>query len=123
MTPLKRNPLRDEMLLSILTYKLVMLLALTTRQRAQTLQAISVLYTQLSNNLIIIHIRKLLKHSSQRVHNTTLILEKFPDKSVCVVRTLRFYLDETAAYRGKQQQLFLSYWYPYLAMSKDTTSC
>ena len=38
---LKNFPLHEEMPLSNLTYKLVMLLALTTRQRAQTLHAIS----------------------------------------------------------------------------------
>ena len=119
---LKNFSLHEEMPLSILTYKLVMLLALTTRQRAQTLHAISLSDIHLSNNLIIIPIRKLLKHSSQRGHNTTLMLEKFPDKSLCVVGTLRFYLNKTAAYRGKQQQLFLSYLYPYRAVSKDTIS-
>ena len=58
--------------LYMITYKLVMLLALTTRQRAQTLHAISIEDIKISANLIVIPIRTLLKHSRQRGHKTAL---------------------------------------------------
>ena len=108
--------------LSILTYKMVMLLALTTRQRAQTLHAISVKDIQFAESVVFIPVRKLLKHSNQRHQKTQLCLKKFSDKNICVVSHLKLYIEKTAALRGQHSQMFISYVQPHLPVSKDTIS-
>lgn len=120
---LKNFPSDKDIPLNLLTYKLVMLLALTTKQRAQTLKAISIEEFQMSNSLIIIPIRKLLKHSTQRSNKTALYLERFlQDDSICVVNNLRLYLEKTATLRGEHKQLFISFTSPYNPVSKETIS-
>lgn len=112
----------EELPLSILTFKLAMLLALVTKQRAQTLQALSVSDMRFFGKSVIIPVRKLLKHSTQRNHNHVIQLTKFNDSSICSVVTLEHYLSRTNSLRDNHSQLFISYNKPYHPVSTDTIS-
>ena len=119
---LKYLPPNLELSLRLLTYKLVMLLALTTQQRAQTLHVISIIDIKFSDNMVVIPIRKLIKQSSQRCYNQALYLKPYVDSSICVTKTLNQYLNVTRAIRGDCKQLFISFCKPHRAVSKDTIS-
>ena len=108
--------------LDVITYKAIMLLALSTKQRAQTLHAISVNNLVCHSNSIIINVSKLLKHSSRRNYKTQLYLTQYPDPSLCVVRTLKHYLERTSSLRRGQSQLFISFLKPHNPVSKETIS-
>lgn len=114
-------PLED-ISLNVLTYKLIMLLALTTKQRAQTLHAININDIQCYDNFVIIPINKLLKNSCQRKNKCCLHLKTYPDPSLCVVQTLKHYIHRTKFFRGNCKQLFISFQKPYLPVSKDSIS-
>lgn len=112
----------EDIPLNYLTYKLIMLLALATKQRAQTLHFISIKDIRESENLVIISIRKLLKHSRQGNRSHSLYLKVYFDPSVCVVKTLSDYLNRTKTIRGENNQLFISFQKPYNPVSRDTIS-
>ena len=112
----------NELSLDIITFKLIMLLALSTKQRAQTLHAISIKNIICHSNSIIINVPKLLKHSSRHNYKTQLYLTEYSDPSICVVRTLKHYLQKTLPLRGDHSQLFISFSKPHLPVSKETIS-
>lgn len=112
----------EDIPLNYLTYKLIMLMALATKQRAQTLHAITINEINMSENLAIIPITKLLKHNNQRNRRLVLHLEKFSDPSICVIETLKEYLLRTKDLRKNQSQLFISFQKPYNPVSIDTIS-
>lgn len=116
------HPIQD-MPLSYVTYKLVMLLALCTAQRVQTLHAINVRNIEISSSLVIIPITKLLKQSNARNHKFTLCIKPYMiDRSLCPVDTLKEYLKRTHCLRKGETQLFLSFHKPHLPVSKETIS-
>jgi len=119
---LKNYPVEHDLPLSIITYKLVMLMALATKQRAQTLHAILIDQIQWYNKLVIIPIRQNLKQSSQRKRKFALYLKPYTDKCICVVETLRLYLQKTHELRKDYKQLFISFHKPFKPVSKDTIS-
>ena len=53
--------------------------------------------------------RKLLKHSRFGNYKFSLNLHQYHDRSICVVRTLKLYLQRTSLIRGDCKQLFVSY--------------
>ena len=108
--------------LEVLTHKLVMLLALATKQRVQTLHAISIDDINVYEMCVIIPIRKLLKHSRSGNYKISLNLQTFHDESLCVIRFLKLYLERTSSIRGNCKQLFISYYKPYKSVCKDTIS-
>ena len=95
----------DDLPLSILTYKLTMLLALATHQRVQTLKAISVVDIKVFRDSVFIPIKQLLKHSTQQNYKQAFYLHAFPDPAICVIATLKHYLDRTSLLRGTHSQL------------------
>ena len=105
-----------------LTHKLAMLLALTTKQRVQTLHSICIDNINFCDSYVYIHIRKLLKHSRCGNYKFSLNLHQYHDRSICVVRTLKLYLQRTSLIRGDCKQLFVSYCKPYGDISKETIS-
>ena len=108
--------------LNCLTYKLCMLLALTTMQRAQTIHAIRITNIFIGKDLVMIPIDKLLKQSNQRNYKFSLQLKFYDNLSICVARTLIHYLEITKGIRGDEQQLFISVQKPHKAVSKESIS-
>lgn len=98
-------PLKD-IPLDILTYKCVMLLALASMQRVQTL----------------ISIETLLKQSSAKKYKFSLHLPRYKDPAVCPYTTLLEYIDKTKSLRGKSLQLFVSFHKPHKPVSRSTIS-
>ena len=105
-----------------LTFKLVMLIALLTGQRCQTIHALTLSNTTLTDNFVKFRISTLLKQSRPNYHLQELKIKAFaPDRRMCIVRVLKEYIKRTASIR-KSDNLLISYVKPYNAVSKDTIS-
>ena len=106
--------------LSILTYKLVMLLALSSSQRAQTLRMINVKNVKFYSDYVDIPIYGLMKQMTARNRKFTMKLKVYPhDKSICVVEVLREYLERTEPLRTSEQ---FSLQKPHGAVTTQTIS-
>lgn len=106
-----------------LTWKLVMLLALLTGQRGQTLHLMDIRYIDVNENQVRIQVLELLKTSKPGKHLPPLVLEKYDsDESLCVVQTMKAYLSRTEQYRGQETKLFITTIKPFKAISRQTLS-
>ena len=84
----------------ILTHKLVMLIALVTVQRIQTLSLLDINHMQVYSDRIEFYISELVKQSRPSYHVKPIIHHLFDnDASLCVVRTLQAYLKVTKLLR------------------------
>ncbi len=111
----------DKLTLKELSHKLVMLLALLTGQRCQTIHKLSVKSMKLEDNKCVFYITSLLKQSKQGKHLAPIELLSFPrNKNICVVEVIKEYLRRTKVFRDGHTQLLLSYLKPHLPISKDT---
>ena len=109
--------------LKMLTLKLVLLLALVTHQRVQTLHLIKDEDIVFSGSQVQIVINALLKQSRPRYHVQPLLLQEFlDDKKLCVVRYLRQYILRTKYLKGTSSKLFVSYKQPHKEVSKETVA-
>lgn len=106
-----------------LTYKLVMLLALTSAQRAQSLHALNVNDIHFAGGAAYLTITKVLKTSRPGAKNPIIIPNMFTDDpALCPVLTLKAYLTRTLLIRKNAPQLFISFVQPHAPVSKDTVS-
>lgn len=104
-----------------LSFKLLILLALTTGQRLQTLHSISIHNIDINNDCVKIRFSELLKTSSFKHHLSELFIQTYPNNdNLCVVQTLKQYLERTKIHRGTESNLFISYQKPYKGVSKGT---
>lgn len=110
----------DNLSLKLLSYKLLMLLALTTGQRIQTLHFIDVQNLEHCDKYVKIRVGELLKQSKAGRHLNEIYIESYKDPSVCVVGTLQEYLKQTSDVRTDTTQLFISFQRPYKAVTKCT---
>ena len=99
----------DKLTLKELSHKLVMLLALLTGQRCQTIHKLSVKSMKLEDNKCVFYITSLLKQSKQGKHLAPIGVEVIKE---CLRRTKVF--------RDGHTQLLLSYLKPHLPINKDT---
>ena len=124
---LKTYPSTGNLSLKQLTQKLVMLMALLSAQRTQTLQKLSLEDMSTSPGKYIFHISSLLKHTSakggQNRHLFPITFTTYDvDKRLCVVELLTAYIERTASLRKNTQQLLICYVAPHGPASKDTIS-
>ena len=105
-----------------LTPKLVMLLSLLSGQRTQTLQQLCIKDITMRDSDCIIHISTLLKHTRPGIHQEPIKLPKYNDSKLCVVYTLRCYLEKTVTLRNSETQLLISFCKPHKGVSSDTVS-
>ena len=112
----------QDMPLSYLTVKLVMLLSLVTAQRVQTLHKIYVNDVLIYENKAIVIVGDVLKHSNPKNMKVSFELNKY-DKcpKICVFSALCEYIKRTRPLR-KANQLFISYNKPHNHVSKSTIS-
>ena len=109
--------------LSLLTYKLATLLALTTAQRAQTLHLLNIKNINFLKDKVIIPIPALLKQSNCKRYKFSLrLLPNSDDGDICVINTLKEYLKRTSVIRGSENKLFISFNRPYKSVSRSTIS-
>ena len=67
------------------------------------------------------HVLDHLRTSTPRSSTTVLTVKAYPaNEQICPVRTHCAYLERTAAIRGLEQRLFLSYQKPHKHVSRDT---
>lgn len=115
-------PLED-IPLSVLTFKCVVLLALSSMQRVQTLHAIDISCIKFLDNSVFIPINKLLKQSSAKNYKFSLYLKSYKDNpSICPCLTLKHYINKTKVIRGNHTQLFISFQKPYEPVTRSTLS-
>ena len=107
--------------LKFLSFKLAVLLLLVTSQRGQTIVNLNIDNMTLSH-LAIFRMKKLLKHNRVGDPLDTVTLKPFDQcKHLCVVRTLKAYLNKTQFVRS-YSALLLSYVRPFRPISRDTLS-
>ena len=117
----------EKLSLKNLTLKVVMLMALLSGQRRQTLHTLSIDCMQISSDKCVFFINSLLKASRPGKHLACVeFLAYAPDVSLCIVKHLQQYLKNTDILRdilrGVVKQLFISYSKPNKAVSLDTVS-
>ena len=70
-----------------------------------------------------IQVKNLLKHNRLGDSLSTIILKLFDEcKKLCVVRTLKEYVNRTNILRGEEKQLLVSFVAPHARISRDTLS-
>lgn len=113
----------EELNLQQLTYKLVMLCALVTGQRSQSIHLMNLSTLQKKTDSYVFHIDQLVKQSGPSREQPALVIPKFPShSSLCVASTLDEYIKRTAPMRGDENQLFISTIKPHNKVSKATIS-
>ena len=108
--------------LRYLSYKLVMLLALLTGQRMQTLHSLDLNDIEASDSQLTFSVNALLKSSRPGSHLKPIIIPAFPDdKTLCLVSVFSEYVKRTKTLR-KTQKLIVTYSKPHSHASKCTLS-
>ena len=109
--------------LKMLTLKLCMIIALTSAQRVQTLHFMHLDKMSLSNSAVTFHFEELLKQSKPGNLDTSVTLDAYPpDRRLCVVRYLKYYIKRTKLIREAERRLFISYKKPHKRVSSQTIS-
>ena len=120
---LKRFHPATDLTLQQLTHKLVMLCALVTGQRCQSLHLMNLETMHMENNSYTFHIQQLIKQSAPGKVQPVLAIPRFPsDASLCVATVLDEYIRRTTSLRGNEKQLFISFIRPHKKVSKESIS-
>ena len=111
----------DRLSLKELSYKTVMLLALITAQRAQTLANIKISNIKSSLDKIEIIITDIIKTTRPGVANPVLILPKYDERpNLCVYSCLICYLEKSSSLRGSESYLFITLKKPHVRIGSQT---
>ena len=108
-----------------LTLKVVMLLALLTGQRTQTIHCLDINHMVITDTKCTFYLIRLLKQSRPGKHPKQIELEAFDEEhSLCIIRHLKAYIQKTSVHRkdSSKSQLLLSFQKPFKPVSKDTIS-
>ena len=115
MSPSSSLSLKD------LTYKLVMLVALVSAQRGQTIHLLNIHNMTISDSFFSFTIPELTKTSKPGDSAKVIKLMVFtPDTRLCVYDCLNEYIKRTDTLRSDDGQLFVSYVKPYKKVSRET---
>ena len=113
----------DKISLEQLSHKLVMLIALVSSQRAQTIAYIVPQDSTVSKSSVSFSVNHITKTSRPGKPSTTIKLSAYPDDDrICVLQTLREYLRRTAPFRSGKRYLFLSINRPHRNVTPQTIS-
>ncbi|XP_071578071.1 uncharacterized protein [Temnothorax nylanderi] len=113
----------DELSLDQLSERLVLLLALGTAHRVQTLASIKLPNIKRNSEGYEIEIPDRIKTSRPGAYQPLLVLPFFPENpKLCIRSTLDTYIQETAQIRGEVDNLLLTTKKPFRAASKVTIS-
>ena len=106
-----------------LTEKLVMLIALGTSFRVQSIALIHLDYIVFNTKGVDIKIKDLIKTSRPGASQPSAFLPFFRDRpAICIASILRYYIDYTESIRGDVRRLILTYKKPYKAACSQTIS-
>ena len=115
LDPLAQLTLKD------LTLKLVMLTALVTAKRGQTLHLLDLKFLTKAEGYVFEGFDNHLKQSRPSTKTLAIHLRNYlPDTRLCVVKTLEAYLDRTSDIRGEETRLVISFSKPHRKVSRDT---
>lgn len=117
LSPIKFISLKD------LTLKLVMLIAIITASRVQSLHLLTLNGLEKNFHSYTIFFDGLLKQNRPSWSQNCIELFAYPpDRRLCVTFVLKEYLKQTAALRKDCKKLFISYVKPHGQVSRDTIS-
>jgi hypothetical protein len=120
---LRSLTLNPELLLKKLTHKLVMLLALLTGQRCQTIHKLDTRLMQKLRGKYVFTIGEKLKHTRPGTHQKPIEFMSYADKDLCVVQHQDEYITRTTSIRADKSQLLISFIKPNNPVSKDMVAC
>ena len=103
-----------------LTHKLTVLLCLLTGQRLQTLVALETCHMDLHPDKCVFYIQRVLKTTKPGRHIAPIVLNKYDNRELCIVRHLARYLQVTKAFRTEHSNLLISYRKPHKPVTEDT---
>lgn len=106
-----------------LTFKLVMLVALTTAQRSQSIHLLDITGMVKEETSYTFLLDSNIKQSKPGGTSSELVvkLSAYPhDKKLCVVNTCSVYLDRTNPLRGNETRLFITHQKPHKRAGRDT---
>ena len=116
LSPIKFLSLKD------LTLKLVMLLALVSGQRSQTLQMLDLSECQKGASFCF-GFGTTLKHSRPGKPAPVVDFKPFPpDRRLCVYTVMKEYIKRTKLLRGSESRLLISYIKPHRRVTRDTVA-
>ena len=118
---LKHWPCLDKIDLKKLTLRTVMLLAIVSGQRGQSIHKLHVEDIHFVKDKCIISYSSLLKHSRIGTHLAPMEFERFEDPNLCIVSHLKKYINVTANLR-QDNRLLVSFQKPHKFISRDTLS-
>jgi len=118
------NWTRHDVSLKHLTFKLVMLIALVTGQRGQTIHLLELNTMVVKQDAVEFQVQDKVKTSAPGRQQPIVILPMYKaDVNLCVVATLHDYIVRTALLRSEDScRLFISFAKPYKPVSRDTIS-
>ena len=112
LNSLRSYPPIEDISLKKLTVKVVMLLALLTGQRTQTIHCLDVNHMDMSDKKCTFYLTSLQKQSRPGKHQKPIALEAFDQEpSLCIIRHLKAYVEKTRVFRADtdRNQLLLSF--------------
>lgn len=116
------SPVKD-ITLKLLTKKLVMLFALLSAQRAQTLHLLDVRCMDITFSKVKFCIKDLVKQTRPGKHLQDIVIVAYaPDRRLCLVTVLKEYLSRTLTLRGSETKLFISCIAPHRRVTRETIS-
>ena len=105
-----------------LSMKLVMLLLLVSSQRGQTIKNLPLDGMVMESDKVVFKMKSILKHNRVGDRLGTLIFKEFPScKRLCVVRTIKEYVNKTETLRSSRQ-LLVSFVKPHGGILRDTVA-
>ena len=119
---LRKLPDDNVLPLKLLTFKLVMLIALVSGQRVQTLSCLNLRFSYRVYDSLIFIIPDLTKTSGPGKIAAQVVLSQYDqDKNICVIRCITKYLSRTLKHRSSSK-LFLSLQKPFRPVGSQTLS-
>ena len=101
--------------------KLLILIAVLSAQRAQSLHLLDIEHMNLTSTICSFKIAHVVKQSKPGRHIKDLVFRSYaPDRRFCVVTYIHRYLAVTSALRGEYKHFFISYNKPHKSVSKET---
>ena len=113
-------PSLEDIQLKDLTLRTIMLLALLSGQRGQSIHSLLVEDIKFKDTKCII-VYSVLKQTKAGMHIPPLELDSFQNEKLCIVSHLKAYIEKTESLR-QGKELFVSYVKPHKHISRDTLS-
>ncbi|WAR01990.1 hypothetical protein MAR_008548 [Mya arenaria] len=109
--------------LKMLSYKLVMLIALTQASRSHSISLLTLDNMMKDSESYVLHYSGLLKQSRKGKVNPILKLNRYTlDSEICVYSTIAEYIEQTSGLRNGVRQLIISYIKPHKPVVSTTIS-